>query len=237
MDMPTRRLAESPITDIRLAKEIAGTLSEPDKMPAYGYGLPAKACKRGSQLRNNPRSPCSRCYALRGHYKFPNVVEAQEFRLKAIEDPRWEDAMVTLIGRHCSFVPYFRWHDAGDVQHNAHALKIVNIADRLSWVKFWLPTQEHKMLRTVTRRYSIPKNLVIRASCANKAGLGQWKRPAEFEATSSVASRSYKAMWPELVESNNRDVYYCPSSLQFNRCQQCRACWNPNIKHIVYLEH
>lgn len=235
--MPVRRVADSPIKDIRLAKEIAGSLSEPDKMPAYGYGLPAVACKRGAELRKNPLSPCNRCYALRGHYQFPNVVEAQEFRLRAIEDPRWEDAMVTLIGRNCSFVPFFRWHDSGDLQSRVHLFKIIGIADRLPWVKFWLPTQEHVMARRVIRRYVIPKNLVIRASCTTKAPLGEWRKPAGFEATSSVAPRTYKKIWPSLVESNNRDVYYCPSSLQFNRCQQCRACWNPNIKHIVYLEH
>jgi len=237
MDMPVRRVVDTPIEDIKLAKEIAGTLSEPDKMPAYGYGLPAVACKRGSELRRNPNSPCNRCYALRGHYQFPNVVEAQQFRLQAINDPRWEDAMVRLIGRNCAFVPYFRWHDSGDVQDYTHLMKIIGIAERLNWVKFWLPTQEHKLVRRVIRKYSIPRNLTIRASCALKAPIGQWKRPVSFDCTSSVVSKAYKKLWPELVETNNKDVYYCPSTLQFNRCQQCRACWNPTIKHIVYLEH
>jgi hypothetical protein len=174
---------------------------------------------------------------MRGHYQFPNVVEAQQFRLQAIEDPRWEDAMVTLIGRNCAFVPHFRWHDSGDVQHHTHLQKIVGIAERLDWVKFWLPTQEHALLRRYQKRYSIPRNLTVRASCAQKAPIGQWKRPVGFEATSSVASKIYKKMWPDLVALNNKDVYYCPSSLQMNKCQQCRACWNPTIKHIVYLEH
>jgi hypothetical protein len=237
MDMPVRRRADSPIDNIKLATEIAGTLSTPEKMPAYGYGLPAQACKRGAILRKNFTSPCHKCYAFRGHYQYDNVKAAQQKRLASIIDPRWEDAMVTLIGRACSFVPHFRWHDSGDVQDNEHIRKIVNIAERLEWVKFWLPTQEHAMVRRVMRRYSIPRNLVIRASCSTKAPIGAWRRPVEFENTSSVVGRSYKPMWQDLVESNNKDVYYCPSPLQMNKCQQCRACWNPTVKHVVYLEH
>lgn len=237
MDMPVRRRIESPIASIKLAEEIAGTLSQPDKMPAYGYGLPAAACKRGAELRANPNSPCSRCYAFRGHYQYSNVRSAQEKRLAATKDPRWEDAMVTLIGRYCSFVNYFRWHDSGDIQDAVHFRKIIGIAERLDWVKFWLPTQEHVAVRKVSRRYSIPRNLIVRASCTIKAPINSWKRPVGFATTSSVASKVYKKMWPDLVATNSKDTYYCPSSLQMNRCQQCRACWNPTVEHIVYLEH
>jgi hypothetical protein len=237
MDMPARRVVRSPIDSIKLATEIAGSLSTPDKMPAYGYGLPASACKRGAELRKKPNSPCAKCYAFRGHYQYDNVQQAQQFRLQSILDHRWEDAMVTLIGRACAFVPHFRWHDSGDVQDSAHLKKIVGVAERLDWVKFWLPTQEHALLRRFMKHYSIPKNLVVRASATEKSPIGKWKLPAGFQNTSSVASRVYKKMWPDLVATNNRDTYYCPSSLQMNKCQTCRACWNPNIKHIVYPEH
>ena len=79
------------------ARKITGGLSKPSKMPGPAHNLPAVACKTGAKLVKVPGSVCAGCYALKGRYRFKNVQDALSRRLQALQDPRWVDAMVTLI--------------------------------------------------------------------------------------------------------------------------------------------
>ena len=47
--------------NIKEAKAIVGGLSNPSKMPGYGYGLSAFDCSVGSKLRLIKNSTCSMC--------------------------------------------------------------------------------------------------------------------------------------------------------------------------------
>ena len=62
-----------------------GTLSNPSKMPAFGWGISAKKCVTGVKLAKIKGTICSKCYALKGRYVFKNVFNAHEVRRKAIE--------------------------------------------------------------------------------------------------------------------------------------------------------
>jgi hypothetical protein len=95
------------------AKEITGSLSKPSKMPGWSYGLPAKECKTGGKLQNVKGSTCYDCYALKGCYVFKVVQNAQYYRLKAIKNRKWVQAMAMQINNKKS--KEFRWHDSGDV--------------------------------------------------------------------------------------------------------------------------
>ena len=60
---------------IKEAKKIIISLSKPDKMPGYAYGIPAPECKTGSKLRLIPNSVCAGCYAMKGNYtRFPEIM-------------------------------------------------------------------------------------------------------------------------------------------------------------------
>jgi hypothetical protein len=65
-------------------KLITGGLSKPSKMPGYSYNLPAIHCKTGSKLAQIPGTTCHGCYALKGRYRFPNVMDAMMRRLASI---------------------------------------------------------------------------------------------------------------------------------------------------------
>ncbi len=52
---------------IKEAKKIIISLSQPDKMPGYAYGLPAWECKTGGKLAKVPGSVCFGCYAMKGN--------------------------------------------------------------------------------------------------------------------------------------------------------------------------
>ena len=95
------------------------SLSKPDKMPGYAYGLPAWECKTGAKLAKVPGSVCAGCYAMKGNYtRFPEIKRAQYRRLAAIRHPLWVRAMAAKINSAAvSKHKFFRWHDSGDVQN------------------------------------------------------------------------------------------------------------------------
>ena len=112
-----------PSLRVKEALAICGSLSEPGKMPCHGYALPARRCRLGSFLQQLPTAICHYCYALRGRYVFRKVQAAMEKRFASLSDPRWVDAITTLIYR--SGDRYFRWHDSGDLQSLDHLGKII----------------------------------------------------------------------------------------------------------------
>src|SRR5713101_9357186 len=153
----------TPTLTTKEALAICGSLSNPSKMPGHGYALPAQRCRLGSLLQLIPKTVCHYCYALRGRYLFPVVQRAMEKRFSSLSDPRWVEAVSTLIYQ--SGDRYFRWHDSGDLQGLEHLRKIVRVCLNLPGVKFWLPTREYQTVEAYRRMGGkIPPNLCIRYS-------------------------------------------------------------------------
>src|SRR5207247_11211812 len=158
-----------PTLTAKEASAICGSLSKPSKMPGHGYALPAQRCRLGSVLQLIPKSVCHYCYALRGRYLFPVVQRAMEKRFSSLSDPRWVEAVSTLIYR--SGDRHFRWHDSGDLQGLEHLRKIVGVCLNLPRVKFWLTTREYQAVEAYGRIGNlIPANRCILYSVQSLAG-------------------------------------------------------------------
>ena len=199
------------------AEAIVGSLSKPSKMPGLSYGIPASSCKVGQKLASMEGSVCSNCYALKGFYVMPTVKAAQQKRLNSLTHPLWTDAMTYLIGK--SKCDYFRWHDSGDLQSLEHLKNIVQVAENLPEVKFWLPTREAKLITTYLKEFQeFPDNLIVRVSGAMIDGAA----PVRFIHTSTVVSTSNAT---------------CPAPQQGNKCGSCRACWDKSVATVSYREH
>ena len=116
-----------------------GTLSNPSKMPAFGWGISAKHCKTGSKLAKIPGTICHSCYALKGRYVFKNVFNAHEVRRNAIELNEWVDYMSMLLTIKYKNLDkskrYHRWFDAGDVQSFSHLMKIFEVCEHTPQIK------------------------------------------------------------------------------------------------------
>ena len=208
--------------NIKEAKSIVGGLSNPSKMPGYGYGLSAFDCSVGSKLRLITNSTCSMCYALKGRYTFPGVKQAHANRLESIQDPRWVEAMVLLINNYGKKIPYFRWHDSGDLQSLDHLKKIVAVAMATPRVRHWLPTREAGILKAFYKEgHSLPGNLAVRVSATMIDG-----KPHSNVGLTSTVHKESKAIG-----------YSCPAGKQDNECKSCRACWNINIQNVSYAAH
>jgi len=194
------------------ALTIVGGLSKPSKMPGWSIGLPAKECKTGSKLQKVKGSTCYDCYALKGCYVFKVVQDAQYRRLEAIKNPLWVGAMAHLINSKKS--KYFRWHDSGDIQDEAHLIKIFAVAKLTPTVQHWMPTREAWVKAFLPE---CPENLIIRFS----APMVDTDAPGSWDHTSTVVTTGAT----------------CPAPKQNNECLDCRACWDKSVKNIAYGQH
>ena len=221
---------------VKDARAIAGSLGAPSKMPGAGYGLPIAACNVGARLRaagpgTNAAgyvNPCGSCYAADGHYrKFAKtILPAQHKRLESIRDPRWTDAMVVLIRAATRTVPYFRWHDSGDLQGITHLDKIVEIARALPDVRFWLPTREARLVKDWQELHgAFPSNLAVRISTMATPSA----RSLEAGRLFSTVSRG------ETPEGAQRCIASEPDTP--TDCGSCRACWDTDVKWVDYRAH
>ena len=203
------------------AKAIAGSLSDPKKMPGWSYGLPAEECNVGAKLQSVPDSVCENCYALKGHYVLyaKTVKPAQYKRLASLVDVQWVNAMVVQISRSKNN-EYFRWHDSGDLQDLAHLIKIVEVCKQTPETKHWLPTREYAIVKAYQRTHGeFPDNLVVRLSAHMK---------------NAAPPSGYGLPTSTVVTDNS---FTCPASLQKSECRECRACWNSEVGNVAYLDH
>lgn len=207
---------------IKEANQITGGLSSPSKMPCHGFSITAKACITGQKLRNVIGSICSKCYALKGRYGFPNVQKALETRLANLFHPDWVAAMSTLIHKK-EKSGYFRWHDSGDLQSVLHLRNIVEVCMRTPNIQHWLPTREFSIVSEYVEEFGpLPKNLTVRLSALMFDGPAPVAVAKRLGLTTSGASKQ---------------DFSCPASKQDNKCGECRACWNPAVANVNYKAH
>ena len=204
------------------ALEVVGGLSSPSKMPCYGYSIPANRCPLGSKLRLVEGSICSKCYALKGRYVFPNVVAALERRFSSLSNPDWVAAMVYLI--RTRKMEFFRWHDAGDIQSVSHLQAIASVARQTPACKHWLPTREFKTVSDYLSANSKPENLTVRLSALMFDGPAPERMARRLGLVCSGANSKGK-------------VSTCPAPKQQGECRDCRACWDKDVFMVSYKQH
>lgn len=202
-----------------------GGLSKPSKMPWYGWSISAYRCKTGSKLRKIENSVCSKCYATSGRYAFGTVQNALERRLECYDsDPAaWAASMVLLLEGKAKGQPKeFRWFDSGDVQSKEMAQAIIWVAQQTPHIKHWVPTKEPGtwMEDGVHELVASTPNLTVRVSAPM---IGK-RNSNKYFPTSSVGATG---PFPLLDHK-------CPSKQQDNKCGDCRACWDRNIRNVDY---
>lgn len=208
---PIERKAIHKQIDLRI-----GPLSIPSKMPGYSWSIPASYCKMGGILRNVKGSACSKCYARKGRYAFFRVQSALERRLQAwLEDPDWVYLMAIRLLLYNK--EYFRWFDSGDLQSRQMFEDINTVAALTPNIKHWLPTQERQIIKSYTG--AISPNLVVRISNP----MIDKPRALGYGCSSSVTTQ--------------KSLATCRSFETKGQCQDCRACWDPNVKHVIYFIH
>ena len=201
-----------------------GTLSNPSKMPAFGWGISAKKCVTGAKLAKIKGTICSKCYALKGRYVFKNVFNAHEARRKAIEEIEWVDYMAELLTLKYKNLDkskrYHRWFDSGDIQSFGHLMKIFEVCELTPQIRHWLATREYQLINQLDVK-DVPKNLCLRVSAIKVDS-----NPPTFWKWTSGVHKDKKAIGRE-----------CPAYKQDGECGSCRACWSRKVKQVSYKEH
>lgn len=212
-------------------REEIGGFSEPAKMPWLCRSIPADECRTGAKLRDVVGSVCADCYAHTGRYHCPGTKGAMARRFALLDNlPDWVERMVAALSRRYKGLrdkgrAFFRWHDSGDIQSAAHLAAIVDVAERLPEIRFWLPTREYGFVREwQAAGGACPPNLVIRLSAHMVDG------PAPTSVGLPVSTvHTRKAHYPR--------ARHCPAYDQGGECGECRTCWNPKVKHVSYPLH
>ena len=218
---------------IKEALQNVGGLSNPSKMPCYGYSFPAETCNIGSKLRKVENSICSKCYAMKGNYVFPKVKSALYNRLETLKNKTlWIDSMVFLINTRN--MKHFRWHDSGDLQSTEHLKMIIEVCRKTEKTRHWLPTRETKIVSDVINenrdsifwddyKSVIPENLTIRLSAMSFDKQAPEKTASKYGLQVSGATK--------LTDGT------CPAWKQGGECKECRNCWNKSVFNVVYKAH
>tara|TARA_Y100000034_G_C6792783_1_gene355081 strand:+ start:218 stop:889 length:672 start_codon:yes stop_codon:yes gene_type:complete len=221
-----KKLTRAQSAELKENLAIIGGLSNPSKMPWYGWSTSAFKCNTGTKLRDVKGSVCENCYACKGFYPMPNVQRALDHRLQCLEDPRFVDAFVRALEilHERDGEDRFRWHDSGDIQSVEHFEKLVEIANRLPQIRFYLPTKETKLVSSWVRKHpgELPKNLMLKISHPMVGETYGSKSPADLDFTTVG------------VEADN--LFQCPAPKQKNKCLDCDACWRSDF-NINYTEH
>ena len=219
-----------PKLTIKQALANIGGLSNPSKMPCYGYSIPAKFCKTGSKLAKVKGSVCNKCYALDNFYRMPVVENALQLRyeitMKALDNISdravWIESFVYLLNNRKQDL--FRWHDAGDIKSVDHLIMIVEVAEQTPQIRHWLPTKESKMVEDYFEIYGgIPSNLSIRLS-GNMVDKGSPTKLANRLGiqTSSVTTKG---------------DHSCVAYKQEGECRDCTMCWDTSNMNTSYPLH
>ena len=194
-------------------------LSNVSKMPGKSISLSAFDCKTGEKLSKIPGSVCFDCYARKGMYRMPNVINKMKERKAFFNSIDFVPRMVELLNKTRS--EYFRWFDSGDVQDVRMALNIIDVIEATPDKKHWIPTKEATIWRDALKIKALPSNAILRVSGTMVDGTP----PKAFPHTSLV------------VKDNPPVGHECPAPRQQGKCGDCRACWNHDVANVTYHKH
>ena len=213
---------------LSLARSGMGGLSNASKMPCYSWSISAFACKTGGKLSKIKGSVCSKCYAKKSNYLWPNTKAALERRLSTYNEDNLRfklTACIVLSALAKHGEEEFRWFDSGDLTSSTMLSDFCFIARKVPELKFWLPTKEEGYVREFLRTgEDIPSNLCIRLSA-----------PMIGSRKSSVLHLKHPQITMSYVDVEGDDIFHCPAKTQGNKCDTCRACWDPKL-YVSYKE-
>lgn len=223
----TKRFPTVPGTTVRL-------LTQTTKMPGPSWSLPAhKACPRANG------TICESCYAGKGCYRYRSTQNAQAVRFDwtvrsmrtAAGRADWVSTMVAAIRQ--SGARYFRVHDSGDMFNAPYAECWLEVCQRLSTVRFWIPTRAWQQpcgvlpvfdpLLAVLRKLAALPNVTVRPSALDFGDL-----PPVVAGLHAGSTAEY---------SDLARVRECPAPKQGGHCGDCRTCWDSKGVPVTYRRH
>jgi hypothetical protein len=141
---------------------------------------------------------------------------------------QWVSAMAAAIQGE----EYFRVHDAGDMFSPAYAACWLEVCQRLTKTKFWIPTRAWQqpsgllpvfdpILNTLQKLAALP-NVTVRPSALDFGDPPPVVRGLDAGSTAEFAAAG---------------VWDCPAPTQDGHCGSCRHCWDEPAVPVTYDRH
>jgi hypothetical protein len=138
--------------------------SSQNGIDVYNFGIPAFQSETGLKTCPNARQCATGCYARSGTYRFGNVVNAYENRLKLTQNENFIDVMVAEINakltrsimRNNKCI--IRIHDSGDFYNKDYAMSWIEIIEANPNVSFYAYTKMVRMWEMIQDENFRPKN-------------------------------------------------------------------------------
>lgn len=185
------------------------------------WSLPAVEACPGCKNEDGTLVPaCSGCYATTGYYRMKAAKNARANNMLVWKEPEWVDVMVFTIKDQ----EHFRWFDSGDVYDLELARKIYEIMQRTPNTKHWLPSRTWKIpeLKAVLDNMNALPNVVVRYSSDSITGEYQ----KGLHGSVIIPSADFET-----------EAYICPATKTHGKCENCKACWDKNVKTVAYVAH
>ena len=209
-------------------------LSNPSKLNSQAFPLPVndEVCKGRKDLKTGKLlEKCSKCYAdNRGFYAMPDTQRVREENLKIIKE-NMEVFIFFMIGKlNRKKNKEFRWFDSGDIFSIEFLKALIEVCKKTPNTTHWIPTTTwnypNKEFLSLLQVLQALPNVRLRASNVGSIPT----LPKGLYPLQSVVVK-------EIKEKSTKELFYCPASKQKGKCGNCKACYNPNISTIAYLEH
>lgn len=153
---------------------------------------------------------------------------------------------------HGDGVPYFRWHDSGDLFHEDYALAILKVCEATPQVAHWLPTRMGRLISSLVQKGAmIPNNLSVLVSVQQGGALEQSQVQAVRDVLEAqphariglsyfVAGPARRQVDVRMIQDQfGHGAVVCPAltakESKDRVCAGCRRCWAADINSpIIY---
>lgn len=214
------------------ARAYLGGFSDTAKMPCPSYGLSRDTCMRGKELRKLKGTVCASCYAAKGNYSWHQVREANQRRLERL---LYSCQFVDMFTVALEGEPFFRFFDTGDIPNLSCLERVMDVAERCNWCRFWIPTREYATVsQYLTIHGRLPENVNVRISADYIDRLPEPQHVPDGCTFSTVATLKHPEGLP--------GAHCCTPTFEHEFCESCsdagcRACWDRNVPHVCYRQH
>lgn len=141
--------------------------SQNETYDIYNFGIPAFQSDTGIKTCPNARQCATGCYARSGTYRFGNVVNAYEFRLKLTQSDTFVDVLTSEVksktyqakgkGKKC----LIRIHDSGDFYNIDYTRKWLKVIQSCNETEFYAYTKMIQLFEVLKSQNEIPNNLKL----------------------------------------------------------------------------
>lgn len=217
----------------KMKGELSSTvkLSNTSKLGVKSWSLQAiNTCPASIGKDGQLVDACKGCYATSGNYRFANVKAPREFNRQAWQEEDFVQDFIKALHKE----RFFRWFDSGDMYNIKLAEKMLEIMKATPHVNHWLPTRMHKFQKfhAVIQQMAALDNVVVRLSSDSVMG----------ERVESTLTDTNSTVIPEdtvkgFALHDSADGMVCKAYYQEGKCLDCTACYNKEVKTIMYVGH